>query len=600
MIKRKKKESKKVKFYEGCYTEKDLVSPAYINLNNPKYVEIDGRYYSGLIISNYYRNYNDLILKKILETNANINISIFYEKQDVYKTIRDLTYHIGNVGVEIKNTDENRQDIDIAAYVYNDAKYIRKEIQVNNEELYFLYIYIDVYADSINELNYLINKIEGICQSNGLQTKKANFRQEQLFNTCMPYMMNNEDVKITAKRNILTNGLISTYPFISSSIFDENGIFIGTNIYDNSLVFVDRFKKEKYKNANMCVFGTSGAGKSFYIKLLILRYRLLGLEQYIIDPDREYGNICEKLQGSIIKLGPSSKTYINVFDIREESIEEESGYLATKLSKLIGFFKLIYKNINEEELALLEEKIIECYKLKNITFDDKSLYKNDSNKINIKPIFKDGKDMPILEDLYNLLGQDYRTKKLQMRLIPFVKGSLSFLNKHTNVELNNELVIADVYELGEENLKYGMYIFIELFWDKIKKDRTKQKAIYLDEIWRLIGVTSNKDVAGFVYKIFKTIRKYGGSAVAITQDVEDLFSLDNGTYGKSILNNSSIKNIFSLEEENILLLAKYSNLTEKEKIEIKSLKRGEALMFVGESHILIRIESADYEKEIIN
>ena len=600
MIKRKKKESKKVKFYEGCYTEKDLVSPAYINLNNPKYVEIDGRYYSGLIISNYYRNYNDLILKKILETNANINISIFYEKQDVYKTIRDLTYHIGNVGVEIKNTDENRQDIDIAAYVYNDAKYIRKEIQVNNEELYFLYIYIDVYADSINELNYLINKIEGICQSNGLQTKKANFRQEQLFNTCMPYMMNNEDVKITAKRNILTNGLISTYPFISSSIFDENGIFIGTNIYDNSLVFVDRFKKEKYKNANMCVFGTSGAGKSFYIKLLILRYRLLGLEQYIIDPDREYGNICEKLQGSIIKLGPSSKTYINVFDIREESIEEESGYLATKLSKLIGFFKLIYKNINEEELALLEEKIIECYKLKNITFDDKSLYKNDSNKINIKPIFKEGKDMPILEDLYNLLGQDYRTKKLQMRLIPFVKGSLSFLNKHTNVELNNELVIADVYELGEENLKYGMYIFIELFWDKIKKDRTKQKAIYLDEIWRLIGVTSNKDVAGFVYKIFKTIRKYGGSAVAITQDVEDLFSLDNGTYGKSILNNSSIKNIFSLEEENILLLAKYSNLTEKEKIEIKSLKRGEALMFVGESHILIRIESADYEKEIIN
>jgi len=600
MIKRKKKENKKVKFYEGCYTEKDLVSPAYINLNNPKYVEIDGRYYSGLIISNYYRNYNDLILKKILETNANINISIFYEKQDVYKTIRDLTYHIGNVGVELKNTDENRQDIDIAAYVYNDAKYIRKEIQVNNEELYFLYIYIDVYADSINELNYLINKIEGICQSNGLQTKKANFRQEQLFNTCMPYMMNNEDVKITAKRNILTNGLISTYPFISSSIFDENGIFIGTNIYDNSLVFVDRFKKEKYKNANMCVFGTSGAGKSFYIKLLILRYRLLGLEQYIIDPDREYGNICEKLQGSIIKLGPSSKTYINVFDIREESIEEESGYLATKLSKLIGFFKLIYKNINEEELALLEEKIIECYKLKNITFDDKSLYKNDTNKINIKPIFKEGKDMPILEDLYNLLGQDYRTKKLQMRLIPFVKGSLSFLNKHTNVELNNELVIADVYELGEENLKYGMYIFIELFWDKIKKDRTKQKAIYLDEIWRLIGVTSNKDVAGFVYKIFKTIRKYGGSAVAITQDVEDLFSLDNGTYGKSILNNSSIKNIFSLEEENILLLAKYSNLTEKEKIEIKSLKRGEALMFVGESHILIRIESADYEKEIIN
>ena len=340
-------------------------------------------------------------------------------------------------------------------------------------------------------------------------------------------------------------------------------------------------------------------GKSFFIKLMILRYRILGLEQYVIDPDREYGKICEELQGSIIKLGPTSETFINIFDIREKSIEEGQGYLATKLNKLMGFFKLIFTNSDEEEMALLEEKIIECYKNKNITFEDKTLYKQESEKINIKPIFKESKDMPILEDLYNILGQDIKTKKMQTRLIPFVKGSLKFLNNYTNIKLNNKLIIADVYELGEDNLKYGMYIFTELFWDKIKKDRNIKKAIYLDEIWRLIGVTSNKDVASFIYKIFKTIRKYGGSAVAITQDVEDLFSLENGTYGKSILNNSSIKNIFSLEEENILILEKYTNLTEKEKIEIKSLKRGECLMFVGESHILTKIESADFEKEII-
>ena len=340
-------------------------------------------------------------------------------------------------------------------------------------------------------------------------------------------------------------------------------------------------------------------GKSFFIKLMILRYRILGLEQYVIDPDREYGKICEELQGSIIKLGPTSETFINIFDIREESIEEGQGYLATKLNKLMGFFKLIFTNSDEEEMALLEEKIIECYKNKNITFEDKTLYKQESEKINIKPIFKESKDMPILEDLYNILGQDIKTKKMQTRLIPFVKGSLKFLNNYTNIKLNNKLIIADVYELGEDNLKYGMYIFTELFWDKIKKDRNIKKAIYLDEIWRLIGVTSNKEVASFIYKIFKTIRKYGGSAVAITQDVEDLFSLENGTYGKSILNNSSIKNIFSLEEENILILEKYTNLTEKEKIEIKSLKRGECLMFVGESHILTKIEAADFEKEII-
>ena len=207
--------------------------------------------------------------------------------------------------------------------------------------------------------------------------------------------------------------------------------------------------------------------------------------------------------------------------------------------------------------------------------------------------------MPILEDLYNIFNNYNETKKFAIKLIPFVKGSLKFFNNHTNVELNNNLIVADVYELGEENLQYGMYLFTDLFWDKIKKDRKNKKAIYLDEIWRLIGVTSNKNVAGFIYKIFKTIRKYKGSAVAITQDISDLFSLEKGTYGKSILNNSSIKTFFSLEEENIKILSEYTNLSEKEKIEIKSLKRGECLMFVGENHILAKIDAADFEKEII-
>ena len=208
--------------------------------------------------------------------------------------------------------------------------------------------------------------------------------------------------------------------------------------------------------------------------------------------------------------------------------------------------------------------------------------------------------MPILEDFYQLLGKDEKTKKFQIKLIPFVKGSLKFFNNYTNVKLDNLLMVADVYELGEDNLKYGMWLFIDLFWDKIKKDRTQKKAIYLDEIWRLIGVTSNKEVASFIYKIFKTIRKYGGSSVAITQDISDLFSLEGGTYGKSILNNSEIKTFFSLEEENIKVLEQYTNLSEKEKIEIKSLKRGECLMFIGGEHILTKIEAADFEKNIVN
>ncbi len=417
---------------------------------------------------------------------------------------------------------------------------------------------------------------------------------------CLPFMKNHEDIKEVSKRNVLTDGLVATYPFISSSIFDENGIYIGTNIYNNSLVFIDRYDTFKYKNANLSIFGTSGAGKSFYTKLLILRNILLGIEQYVIDPDREYTNICEKLGGTMLKIGPTSNTYINIFDIREESIEEnEKGYLATKIGKLIGFFNLIFGELDEEEKAILEDKLIECYALKGITFDDETLYKEEEENITITKIFKTSKDMPILEDLYNVLSKDPKTISFKTKLIPFIKGSLKFFNKCTNIKLDNKLIVADVYELGEDNLQYGMYIFTELFWDKIKINRKIKKAIYLDEIWRLIGVTSNKNVASFIYKIFKTIRKYGGSAVAITQDISDLFSLENGIYGKSILNNSSIKTFFALEEENIKILAEYSNLSEKEKVEIKSLKRGECLMFAGDNHILTKIEANDFEKEII-
>ena len=349
----------------------------------------------------------------------------------------------------------------------------------------------------------------------------------------------------------------------------------------------------------MCIFGTSGAGKSFFTKLLILRSSLLGIEQYIIDPEREYEKLAKELNGALIKIGQSSNTFINIFDIREESLEEGQGYLATKISKLIGFFKLIFGELNEEEKAILEEKIIKVYEKKQITFDDKSLYKKENGKVNIKPVFKEAKDMPVLNDLYKILGEDEKTKTMQIKLIPFVKGSLKFFDNKTNIQLNNKIVVADVYDLGEENLKYGMYLFMDYFWDKIKADRKIKKTIYLDEAWRLIGVTSNKEVASFIYKIFKTIRKYGGSAVAITQDVSDLFSLDNGIYGKCILNNSCIKLFFSLEEENIKILSENTNLTEKEKVEIKSLKKGESLIFANDEHVLLKIEVAEFEKKII-
>lgn len=580
-------------FYGGTFSDKDILSPGYFNLENPKYMEIDQRFYSTLFIVNYYREQTDLILKTLIDSNLDLNISVFYEKQNPYKIIKDLTYHIGTVSVELKDGNQNKSDIDIAAFTYNDAKYIRREIQVNGEDFYFLYIYIMTHAKDEKELEFLLSRLEGLLESKGLQTRRAYFRQEQSFLAGLPLMLNSKEIKEVTRRNVLTSGMVATYPFISSSICDENGIFVGTNLYNNSLIFINKYNTEKYKNANMCIFGTSGAGKSFYTKLLIIRSYLWGIDQYVIDPEREYGKMCQVLDGTLLKIGPSSQNYINIFDIRKESVEDsEKGYLATKIGKLIGFFNLIFGELDEEEKAILEEKIMETYQRKGITFENTSLK-------NITGEFLEKEKMPILEDFYAVLAEDEKTRKFKIKLIPFIKGSLNFFNHHTNIEIKNKLIVADIYELGEDNLKYGMYLFTDLFWDKIKENRNQKKAIYMDEIWRLIGVTSNKQVASFIYKIFKTIRKYGGSGVAITQDIADLFSLEEGIYGRSILNNSSIKAFFSLEEENIKMLEKYMTLSEKEKIEIKSLKKGECLMCVGDDHILTKIEGSEKEKQII-
>lgn len=205
----KKIENKKEKenFLQGAMTLKDKLAPSYINLSNPKYIEVEGKYYAGLLIVDYYREYSEIIFRNLINSNVNTNISIFYEKQDTFKTLKDLTYAIGNTGVDLKFGNANKEDIDLAAFSYNDAKYIRREIQVNNQDLYYLYTYCVVIADNEKELQRNLAKIDGILQSSGFVTRKANFRQEQIFRSCLPIMENSKDLKEVTKRNVLTQGL---------------------------------------------------------------------------------------------------------------------------------------------------------------------------------------------------------------------------------------------------------------------------------------------------------------------------------------------------------------------------------------------------------
>lgn len=277
---------------------------------------------------------------------------------------------------------------------------------------------------------------------------------------------------------------------------------------------------------------------------------------------------------------------------------EMAGYLQNKLNKLNTFFSMLFPDITQEERSLLEEDIIKTYALKGITFDDESLfYEDKSTRLISSKRFKKETDMPTLEELYKVVAKDKKLKRIAVLLKPYVNGSLSFMNGHTNIKLGNSLVVADVFGIEENIIPIAMFVITEFFWDKIKESRSERKIIYLDEAWRLIG--NNAESANFVYKMFKTIRKYGGAVTAITQDINDFFTLQEGKFGKGILNNSSVKTIFQLEENDLKLLKENLNLSEEEILKIPTSRRGQCLICAGTNHVEVKVVSSEKEYECV-
>ena len=574
----------------------DKIYPSYIDTSNPKFIVIDDYYISTLLITDYNKEMTEVFLEKCIALDLNLQISMFYEKKNSYEVIKELTYSIGNMGANIKVTNENQSDIDVMGSSYSDAKHIRKQLQLGGEDFYYLYAYIALYANSKEELEFEMQKLEGTLAGCGVSSRRAVFREEQTFLSTVPIMQNNNDVSSLTARNVLTSGLVATYPFLSNELCDENGIIIGINESNNSLVMIDRFETTKYKNANMCVIGTSGSGKSYFVKLMIARNRYLNINQYIIDPDREYIELCKKLGGTLIKFG--SSTCINIMDIRETCESEEQGYLRNKIDKLNIFFNLLINDLSIDEKTLLEEKIVECYKNKGITFDDDTLFiENEEGNLLCRKKFKTSKDMPILSDLYLLLNKDKKTRRIATLLKPALEGSLKFLNNYTNVDLKNKLIVSDVHDIEEKMLAPVMFVITDFYWDKIKKQRGQKKILYFDEAWRLI--TNNQETASFVFKIFKTIRKYGGAATAITQDVNDFFALQEGKFGKGIMNNSSIKCLFQMEQNDINVMKEAACLSEEECYRIRNMARGTCLIHTDKVNLVAKIEATKKEHSVI-
>lgn len=366
-----------------------------------------------------------------------------------------------------------------------------------------------------------------------------------------------------------------------------------------SVCIVDIFDSRKYSNANMAVMGMSGAGKTFLLQLMALRFREQGIQVFIIAPlkGHEFRPACEAVGGKYIKLSPSSNDCINIMEIRRVSLDTDmelgssraDSLLADKIQKLHIFFLLLKPNITDEERHYLDTALIECYGRKGITYDNASLFDGDG-------AFK---EMPTLKDLYALLSERPEVKSLALSLSRFVTGSASRLGQATNVDLENKYIVLDISEMGKDLLPLGMFLALDSCWDKCKESRARKKVIMLDELWCLIGASSNAMAADFVLEIFKIIRGYGGAAVCATQDLNDFFALEGGKYGKAIINNSRLKVVLPLEEEEIGRVQEVMGLSDEEATQISRNSRGEGLLCAGRNRISVSFHATEKEKYLI-
>lgn len=432
------------------------------------------------------------------------------------------------------------------------------------------------------------------------------FQQEDALKTVMPFLRMAPSLERRAKRNLLTSGAASTYMLTSYELSDDNGVLLGINQYNNSLCIIDLFDTKKNKNANLNLIGTSGAGKTFTLQLLALRMRLRGVQCFILAPIKghEFRRACNRIGGSFIKIAPGSPNCINLMEIRHtvtpvmELIDgitkkEADSMLAQKIQQLMIFFSLLIPDLTNEEEQILDVALLNTYAAFGITHDNASLYEDPTAS---PPKMK---VMPILGDLYEVLQHNPRAERISTILSRFVTGSARSFNQQTNVDPTNKYIVLDLSELKGKLLPIGMMIALDFVWDNIKSDRTKRKAVLIDEIWQLIGASSNKAAAEFCLTIFKTIRGFGGAAIAATQDLSDFFGLDEGKYGRAIINNSQNKIILGLEPDEAKYVQDVLKLSAAEIRSISRIERGEALICSNSNKIPVIIKASKEEKELI-
>ena len=583
----------------------EFIAPESVDFRHSNYVRINGIYHAYLLVPSdgYKQKVAPGWLSLLINAGEGIDIDFYLHKQPKDKLQQRLGQQIRINRSKIKDASDTNADFDDLDSAIRSGYFLKAGL-ANNEDFYYINLLITITASDLEELQWRIQEMKKLLISQDMDLHSCYFLQEQGFLSSLPLANLDKKLYELSKRNVLTTGAASCYPFTSYSICDDNGILFGVNKHNNSLVIADIFDSKQYKNSNICILGCSGAGKTFTMQTMALRMRRKGIQVFIIAPlkGHEFYRACKNVGGEFIQISPASQNCINVMEIRkvDNSVNElldgptlDASALASKIQRLHIFFSLLIPDMNHEEKQLLDEALIKTYARKGITHKNESL---------IDPDHPDQyKEMPILEDVYNILMESPDTKRLAHILNRLVHGSASSFNQKTNVDLTNKYTVLDISELtgSSDLLTVGMFVALDYVWDKAKENRTEEKAIFVDEVWQLIGASSNRLAAEFVLEIAKIIRAYSGAGIFATQDLNDFFALDDGKYGKGIINNCKTKIILNMEDEEAQRVKNILHLSETEVMNITHFQRGNGLISTNNNNITVEFKASTLEKELI-
>ena len=572
-------------FEQGITTLRDLISPSSIEIQSDHF-RLGTKYGRTIYVYGYPRTLSTGWLSPLINIDEVLDISIYIYPVDTTVVMKNLRKKVTQLEADISlNAEKGRIRNPETDAAIQDAEELRDQLQLGYEKFFRFGLYVTLWADSLDELNYVQHKIETMFGQLMIFSKVATSQQEQGMNTTMP--MATDQLQI--RRNMNTSAISTSFPFTSADLTQERGILYGVNMHNQGLVIFDRFTLE---NANLVVFAKSGAGKSFAVKLEAIRSMMMGTEIVIIDPENEYQKLSDAVGGSYVRLSLNSDVRINPFDLPKViDSEDASDALRANLVTLHGLFRLMLggtqigpngqpiSSLSANEEADLDQALIDTYARAGITSDPLTHQSTPPTIINL------------YDTLAHMGGSG---PQLAQRLRKYATGTFAgIFSQQSNIDINNQMVVFNIRDLEDELRPVAMYIVLNHIWN-IVRAKQKRRILIVDEAWQLMKYD---DSANFLFSLAKRARKYYLGLTTITQDVEDFMS---NKMGRAIVMNSSMQLLFKQSAAAVDVLSDVFKLTEEERKRLSSFPIGHGLFFAGQNHVHIQIVASDTETSLIS